>query len=285
MASILFETSGFLAVPRQQVAALRTRGHSLYLSPLAIWEVLTHLDERGRWDRFKGLLLKARPFNFLDDPIATLHQAVGPAPPPDRTPDFVLLRAVLDRLATAESLNEFYATPLALPNGTHRHVAGCSERARNVLDEGAQRFTELVRSVGRYMVSQYGAQPSPDDIVVAAVSLARGDLVRAEARGEIVRIEDAANASLMFWIYVVQQAIRYAVAGSGPARNDYEDAQILFHLRLREQRVVVTQDKRLSEVLRSAESLLGTLDDADITKKTMIATVETLEGALTDLSS
>ena len=32
----------------------------------------------------------------------------------------------------------------------------------------------------------------------------------------------------MFWIYVVQQAIRYAVAGSGPARNDYEDAQVLF---------------------------------------------------------
>ena len=139
--------------------------------------------------------------------------------------------------------------------------------------------------VGARMLDEYGRQPSPGDIAVAAVSLARGDLVRAEARGEIVRVEDAANASLMFWIYVVQQAIRYAAAGSGPARNDYEDAQILFHLRLRGQRVVVTHDKRLSEVLRLAESILETLDDTDISRRTTIATVETLEGALAELSS
>jgi hypothetical protein len=284
VADILFDTSGYRAVPGRRVEALQTAGHRLFLSPMAIWEVLSHLDEPGEWNVVKGMLLKGRRFEFYDDPIAALQAVVGPAPPSDRTPDTVLLPAMLDQLAQAQSLSDFYAMQLLLPNGTVRRLDRCSTEARQELDKRARPFLELVRKVGEHVVEQHGRQPSAGPIGVAALSLAAGEVVKAERRGEVLRIEDAANASLIFWIYVVQQGIRYATSGSGPARNDYEDAQILLHLRLREERIVVSHDRRLSEVLQSVESVLATFDDPDFIKQTTVIRLEILDDALRKLA-
>jgi hypothetical protein len=80
-------------------------------------------------------------------PIAALQTVVGPAAPSGRTPDTVLLPALLDQLAQARSLSDFYAREFALPNGELRQIDGCCDRVRKELDKCAVPLPWLIRRV------------------------------------------------------------------------------------------------------------------------------------------
>ena len=76
--SFLLDTSAFIALPTRRLEEA-SRSASLYVSPFCFWELLTHLEDDGKFSRVKGTLMKFRHVAVRDDPQAEVYRFVLPS--------------------------------------------------------------------------------------------------------------------------------------------------------------------------------------------------------------
>ena len=143
--SYLLDTSAFRAVPAARLGAV-SQETRLLVSPFCFWELLTHLEDEGQFDRVKGNLMKFRHVSVLDDPLASIERDVvlrGDAVH-ERPDDSELIYATLAALRDSASLSEFYAKHIRDDQNQVHRIAGCVARVRDVLKTEEQLFQEYV---------------------------------------------------------------------------------------------------------------------------------------------
>ena len=261
----IFDTSAVRGVSGptfEKVAATR----DITVSPLTVYELLCHLDEKEDDDckdpqqvflRRKGQMLKLRHFRILDDPYALYALSIESANlvNPSRFEDAQLLPVLLERLEATGTLEEFYAQEITDQERRKRLVRECAQRARKTLDDLEQKFKGVMDDIKSKLNVKMGAKDESEkkftdddllEIIAAQCMLLReghredGAVVTDDNRFTKLTI----NGIYAHYGYMVARAMEYA---ADPAMNyqvnDVEDGVICLHLNLGNRDMLVTGDK------------------------------------------
>jgi hypothetical protein len=170
----LLDTSAFRALP----GTILQEG-TFFTSPYCVWELLTHLDEKD-FARSKGQLMKARFTHVLNDPRAAVETSLllHDTKLQERVPDEELIRYALAALNDSDSLDRFYRSVIGDSNGEFRQVSDCVARAKEVLEEEEQRYTQFIQKIIGAFRSGNVKLDSDVDQHGAILSLLEGDVIK-----------------------------------------------------------------------------------------------------------
>lgn len=263
----LLDTQALRSLPFATIRAAVARGMRLSVSPISLWELLTHLDTtnaKGGFDLRKGWLLKARGLRILDDPFA--DHAVRVAAPTvaheSRFDDAAILGAVLEALDASPTLTQFYERTV-MHRGETRAIKDSSARARKALDDAEMDYVAHVQRMITLMDEQIGrsALRNVDDaryvLVASAGTLKLAEFYKSfgyESPDLVARIFESVYPHMG---YVFERARQYAL-NSPPGSaikvdpNDTEDGMLCLHLGLGDDRILVTDDKGTRKALGEA---------------------------------
>ncbi len=256
----LLDTSALRALPGTVL-----RGATFFTSPYCVWELLTHLDEKD-FARRKGQLMKARFTRVLDDPRAAVETRLllHDTKLQKRVSDEELIGYMLAALNDSDSLDRFYKTLIRDSNSEFRQVSDCVARARKVLAEEEQRYTQFVQQIVGAFRSGDVKLDSDLDQHGAILSLLEGDVIKLQQRGATDHglRDKLRNSNYIYWSYVFHRALAYFRSGkTKPESNDYEDGQICRHLALDTSYCLVTADKGLKDALDKSIALIKRLSE------------------------
>ena len=264
MLKYFLDTSALRALSFARLrAASRVAG--LLVSPFCFWELLTHLEDEGQFDRIKSHLMKFRHVQVLDDPRAVIERAlVRPGDTVhERVEDSDVIYATLAALRASGSVRDMYVKQIRDGKGQVRQIERCVERAREVLAQEERRFKDYLNQVIAALRNGHVSLVTPAEIhqgtldVIKAWWIQLGDRVDPsdETRERLARREYVYSA------YIVRRAIDYVERGALVDPNDFEDAGLCRHLSLDDELVVVTGDGGLRRCLERSFALLNALED------------------------
>lgn len=263
----LLDTQALRSLPFATIRRAVARGMRLSVSPISLWELLTHLDktdEKSGFDLRKGWLLKARGLRILDDPFAA--HAVRVAAPTvaheSRFDDAPILNAVLEALDASPTLADFYARTVVY-RGETRAIKESAARARKALDDAERDYVAHVQRMITLMDEQIGrsALRTVDDdryvVVASAGTLKLAEFYKSfgyDSPDLVARIFESVYPHMG---YVFERARQYALNNASGAAikidpNDTEDGMLCLHLGLGDDRVLVTDDKGTRRALGEA---------------------------------
>jgi hypothetical protein len=275
--SYILDTSAFRAISAATLAAASQEAR-LLVSPFCFWELLTHLEDEGQFDRVKGNLMKFRHVSVLDDPWASVERDV--VLPGDevlkRPDDCELVYAILAALRDSASVPQFYAKHIRDSRHQAREIGGCVARAGDVLKAEEQQFQEYVTKIMAVVRDGLVSLATPADRhrgtlqIVDAWWIQLGNRVD---RSELVR-ERLEERTYVFSSYVLHLAADYLKRGSTNVdRNDFEDAKFCQHLALGAEMTAVTADVALQRCLQDTLAVLNALPDLPYHTKLQVSSV------------
>lgn len=275
--SYLLDTSAFRTVPAARLAAA-SQGMRLFVSPFCFWEILTHLEDEGQFDRVKGNLIKFWHVSVLDDPWVSVERDVV-LPGDDvheRPDDCELVYATLAALRDSASVPEFYAKHIRDSRNQLREIAGCVARVGDVLKAEEQRFQEYVTKIMTVVHEGLISLATPADRhrgtlqVVDAWWIQLGNRV---GQSDLAR-ERLARRMYVFSSYVLHLAVDYLKRGAtNMDRNDFEDAKFCQHLALDGEMTAVTADTVMQRCLQDTLAVLNALPDASYHTKLQVSSL------------
>jgi hypothetical protein len=286
--SYILDTSAFRAISRSTLASA-SQNIRLLVSPFCFWELLTHLEDEGQFDRVKGNLMKFRHVSVLDDPWASVERGV--VLPRDelreRPEDDEIIYATLAALRDSASVPQFYEKHIRDGRNQIRQIGGCVDRVRDILKAEERQFQEYVTKIMAVV---------RDGLVSLATSndRHRGSLQIVDAwwiqlgnridRSESVR-ERLEKRTYVFSSYVLHLAADYLKRGSTKIdHNDFEDAKLCQHLALDAEMTAVTGDIPLQRCLEGALTVLNALPDTSYHTKLQISSVSDFHQLIADSS-
>ena len=261
--SYLLDTSAFRGIGAAKLAASRT-AVQLYASPFCFWELLTHLEDEGQFERIKGNLMKFRHVQILDDPWVSVERGLVLESDAvhQRPEDSELAYATLAALSDSASVSEFYAKQFRDSQGQAREIAGSVGRIRDILKEDEDRFKEYIAMVMSVVRSGAVSLATPTDQHRATLQIV--DAWRIQL-GDRVQHSNAAHSRLVrrsyvYSAYVLHLANDYVRRGATSVdQNDFEDARFCLHLALDANVTAVTSDAALQRCLKGTFALLASL--------------------------
>jgi len=276
--SYLLDTSTFRAMSAATLAAA-SQETRLLVSPFCFWELLTHLEGEGQFDRVKGNLMKFRHVSVLDDPWASVERDV--VLPGDevheRPDDCELVYATLAALRDSASVPEFYAKHIRDSRNQVREIAGCVARVGDVLKAEEQRFQEYVTKIMSVVHDGLVSLATPADRHRGTLQVVDAWLIQLGNRvgqSELVR-ERLEGRTYVFSSYVLHLAVDYLKRGATKVdRNDFEDAKFCQHLALDAEVTAVTADVALQRCLQDTLAVLNALPDASYHTKLQVSNVD-----------
>jgi hypothetical protein len=266
--SFLLDTSAFIALPTRRLEEA-SRSASLYVSPFCFWELLTHLEDDGKFSRVKGTLMKFRHVAVRDDPQAEVYRFVLPSSDSvhTRVRDGDLVYAALAALDDSESTKEFYKRDIQDESGQRRQIAGCVAAIRQLLRIEENKFQAFLRAVAAEVRAGNVRLLEASDYDHAVQALSRGSWLKIgdRANGAPVVYEQFVRKTYMYHSYVIHRAREYAASSTAiidPEPNDFEDARLCLHLGLDDFTAVVTNDAALRRCIGAGLGALNATADA-----------------------
>ena len=261
----LLDTSAFRAISNKVLEALCDQGLCLYTSPYVFWELLSHLDE-GNFDRCKGLLMKFKYVEVLDDPQAEIETRLIPENLrlQERVPDPDLILATLGALQASDSLSSFYSSYIRDSRDRLRQISGCAAEVRKELEEKENKYVDYITNIIKAFSSGSVRVGTDKDHHRAVLALVNGHVINMIERGasEDGLLEQVVNDTYIYHSHVFQNALRYFRTGAmNLPGNDYEDGCICLHLKLNVPYHLVTNDGNLSVSLNETIALIKGLND------------------------
>ena len=258
----------------------------LTISPLSIYEILSHLDENSKRhgaESFafrKSHVMKCKHLVLRNDPVAEQAANVGAAAAvnPTRFEDKDVLPYLYPVLEQSETLADFYSKEITDSQGRKRTLQGVAERTRKVLENEENKYVKFVNRLHKNILDQMSYDDalklSGKAFASVLVGAARSLQRHYKEEGIVVPDNMIFNAICFHTGYVLARTKLYMKkAGTGKPinvdRNDMEDAAILLHVNLSKQQVLVTNDgegrnegtihalNEVLEQLRQASSDIG----------------------------
>lgn len=275
--SYILDTSAFRAISGSTLATA-SQNTRLFVSPFCFWELLTHLEDEGQFDRVKGNLMKFRHVSVLDDPWASVER--GTVLPGDevreRPEDDEIIYATLAALRDSASVSQFYEKHICDGRKRIRQIGGCVDRVRDILKVEERQFQDYVTKIMAVVRDGLVSLATPNDRhrgslqIVDAWWIQLGNRID---RSESVR-ERLKKRTYVFSSYVLHLAADYLKRGSTKVdQNDFEDAKFCQHLALDAEMTAVTGDIPLHRCLADALIVLNALPDTSYHTKLQISSV------------
>ena len=270
----LLDTSALRALPFSGLAAA-TRHTSVFVSPFCVWELFSHLEDAGDFERVKAHLMKLRHVTVLDDPNTTIERLVVRSSDEvhQRVSDTDIIYATLAALRDSPTIESFYEKHIEDPDGQVRRIAQCGERAKMVLENEEQRFAEFV---GKVMAAVVGgvSLASPEDRHRATLDLLNGWWLQLASRIEHTNSlhEKFARLMYVYCSYVVNRSAEYISRKAKVDVNDFEDVRFCLHLDMDLPFVAVTTDRGLRRGLEATVMVLNSLHDESC--RTLLAVLD-----------
>jgi hypothetical protein len=277
----LLDTSAFRSLPGWVLQNLSGQGQSFFASPYCFWEIISHLNEPGQFDYYKGNLMKFRYVQVLNDPQAELETPllVEDRDLQERVPDSDLIEAALAALHESSSLDAFYSTYIEDSNGRPHQVSGCVQRLGRALETRKERHIDLINDIIEAFGSGQVDLETDTSRHQAILDLVEGWVIQLGQRGaSVVGLrERLINGTYIYWAYIFHRALQYFEKGKSDVDpNDYEDGQICLHLRLDTPFCLVTGDIDMREALEETVALLHKLKDPQIRTTLRVSDVGSL---------
>ena len=267
----LLDTQALRSLSFGTIRKAVARGLRLAVSPISLWELLTHLDEStdaAGFERRKGWLVKARGLRVLDDPFAAhAHRVEAPGVADEsRFDDAPILLDVLDALHTSTTLAAFYDVRITY-RGDRRTVKDSAARARDVLADAESDYVRHVHRMIALIDEQIGraALRTVSDEryvqVASAGTFALADFYGSFGYDAPDLFERVFESIYPHLGYVFERARLYAMSNPLGAPiavdpNDAEDGMLCLHLGLAADRMLVTNDKGTRRALGEAGARL-----------------------------
>jgi predicted nucleic acid-binding protein len=259
----LVDTSTMIALSRSEFESLKTKGVLLCASTYSCWELLSHLDERGRFQRQKAQLLKFELIDVLDDPQLFIEDSLS-LPRTHPVTDADLIHAALAALQHSDTLDQFYVAYIHDTQGSYREIVNVAERARQYLDTLEKNYAEVTTGLVNHLLSK----PDIHDSTTypgLIISMLHSDLERLQKRDACITIQQVAKYFWVYWGYIFCRCLNCVRTHALIDPNDYEDANICKHFATDSAFVFVTADKPTINALDQLKVITATIDPAVIT--------------------
>lgn len=263
--SYILDTSAFRAISGATLADV-SQDTRLLVSPFCFWELLTHLEDVGQFDRVKGNLMKFRHVSVLDDPWASIErEVVIPGDEVLKSPeDYDIIYAILAALRDSASVPQFYEKHIRDSRNQIREIGGCVSRVRDILKTEERQFQEYIIKIMDVVRDELVSIATSDDRHRGSLQIADAwwiQLGNRIDRSESVR-ERLEKQTYIFSSYVLHLAADYLKRRCTKVdRNDFEDAKFCQHLALGSEMTAVTGDAALQRCLADALAVLNVLPD------------------------
>ncbi len=273
----VLDTSALIAVGASVLSGIG-KNHKLCVSPVSLWEVLSHLDDGDTADkkhkgflRCRGIIRKTQLMELLDDPFTEHHVELGAEALVNvsRLEEPELLRRLVKIIDDSESLDDFYRRDLFYPGGGSASLSNLGQAIKQErIKEKARYRAHIVESCGALLEDlgcEAAQQISPVDIVNVSISTARdmAKKLESELTGESISPGEAFSSVFLHCAYKTSRCGLYLKATNcvpenvAIDKNDCEDSQIVFHLGLTTRRVLVCGDVGQRSSVEEAIASLG----------------------------
>lgn len=282
---LLFDTSALRSLSWENLKRLSDKGCDLFISPFSFWEILCHLDEEQKFDRFKIELIKFKHFTILDDPFGItakytkLHKSVMQ----DRVEDHELIQGTISVLTKSSSIENFYSSFFIDSNKNARKIQDCVERGRSILSAQSDSYIDFVTKIIDSIKCNNSKYETEYDRHILVLSLIDGCIRGIETQGgnreEFEK--NLKNEIYVYFSYILHQSLEYLnnnILNIDP--NDYEDSRICQHLSLNSALTLISNDKNLCNAVNSTISLLQTLNDKEFITSIKVEKTEYLNNLL-----
>lgn len=297
----VFDTSSIRAI-RFADLSFAAQTTNLAISPITIFELLSHLDEEEKvknfksttFDYFKVNLRKCQIPRLLDDPWAEQANDVGAknVVNPSRFEDSVVLPQLISKLESSQTLEDFYRRRVTFPNGDVGDIIGLPVRVRDLLNEEETKYRIHVTKLCQTMLDNFSFNDiqrfTPADFVRIVAHAVNGLARRyEETLNKTDQIDITGPVFSVYYPYFgygAARAIEYLSNANGVISrlnidpNDMEDSAICAHLRLTEKRILVTDDggtrDALKDSLQNLHSVSETLNQPVVALTEVINTDE-----------
>jgi len=248
---------------------LLLQGYGLYASPYVFWELLSHLDEKEDFERYKGRLMKFKFVGVLDDPRAEFETPLlaNDFEIQGRVPDTDLIEAALAALRKSKTLDTFYSSYIRDSKNSIHQITDCAANARKVLDEEEKRYIDFVKKIMQAFSSRQVNLETDRDRHQAILDIVEGYVVRLKQRGasEAGLKAQIIHNTYIYYSYIFHRALKYFKNNkTNLFQNDYEDGYMCLHLKLDTPYCLVTNDGGTREALNETASLLNGLNEPQL---------------------
>lgn len=138
----ILDTSAFRFISYKLLNRLCLEGYEFFASSYCFWEILTHIDESDKYERFRNNLMKFQYVKVLDDAYDDLNKRVlkSSLKTQVKISDQELIIAALAGLQNSNSLEAFYGALILDSEGGNRQIDGVAQRAREYLEESENKI-------------------------------------------------------------------------------------------------------------------------------------------------
>jgi len=264
----LFDTSAVRSISFENLERLIDNDYVLLVSPYSFWELLCHLEEKQKFDRFKSELAKFKYFSILDDPFGItakytkLHKSVMQ----DRIEDHELIQGTISVLEKSSSIDEFYSSKFIDSKNNRREIRNCVKRGRTILADASNSYREFITKVIDSIKcnnSKHETEHDRHDLILSLVDgFARSIETQGGNRSEFKT--NLINEIYVYCSFILHRSLEYLKKGNlNIDKNDYEDSRICQHLSLISDLALITNDQKFYNAVNSTICLLKTLNDKD----------------------
>ena len=256
--TFLLDTSSYRALSATTMKKLRSLNIRLVTSPYCFWELLTHLDEKEQFDRFKGRFMNFKFLEILDDPLAQIELSLGVKDNArlKRVPDTDIVYGALAALREARDLEQFYASYVKDSNGELRLLRESAERTRKILENEERRFVSFVEDFVSALRDGTVRIEKDEEFQRAFFDLVNGEVQVLESRGaDGDELRYKVIEYFYFYFSVILRLAEYYHKNRTfkVNWNDYEDSRIVLHLALNTPYNFVTGDIKLFSILEEIQ--------------------------------
>lgn len=288
MRRYLLDTQAVRSVNRQELEGAAT-GHSMVMSPVSFWEIISHLDEiirkkpepQASFEQWKAILLKCRIPMLLEDPFVSQASRAG-VPSlvnPTRFEDRQGIPLILDELEQSPTLDNFACRQIIIPGTAPRAIRDIAARTRDCLAQVEGNYRQSIQATAAKIIGETGLE--------MARALSGSDFYHMALRAVAVGVyQDALQneehdrdlfgrltvAAYICGGYMVARTLRsfvnngYQVGQVIVDKNDTEDFMVSMHMSYNEDVTLVTGDEGTREaVQRTIDELRHHATALDVT--------------------
>lgn len=257
-ATYVLDTSVFRSVRPAVIDAAHAQGWQLFVSPLSVWEMMCHVAG-DNFARAKSWFAKASQCSVLEHPMVEHAKEI-------RAEHLVCDAAWEERPCAQAAIDAVCAASVEgnLDKAVFRLVGRSGDRELRALGGAPSRVhvelerleNEHVAFVSDYIVCRPDLASIPTDSEY--MSLIESDI---RHKYEDARVHGLSRKNLFRRLfrslypvasYNLERGFRSRIAGANLDKNDYEDSLIVAHLRLGNDRVLVTSDKGTLKAMAEA---------------------------------
>ena len=247
----LLDTSAVRSISGRTLEALAPTC-TLEMPSYAAWELLTHLDDPGKFARAKGQVMKCRHLSVLEDLRAAFDMDLDIPNPAlkGKQPDTGLVRLMIEMLDHSSSLEEFYKLEFRDREDVQRGVDDLAASIRRVLAEEEANCKTFFHGIADHLRAHPITEGDDARAAEAVIAVWDGFIIPAEqAAGGRDLTEEVFDRRYYASAYAIARGNLMKRTNRAFDKNDARDLKMVMHLHLSDNVTFVTGDGGLKEAV------------------------------------